>query len=397
MRARSFFNNLREASFRGARFEVDDVEASGGRRVVLHEYPLRDTPYSEDLGRRAREFSVRGYIIQGRTYDYASARADVLKALEAYGPGELVHPWHGEVNVVVDDYRLRESMERGGLLELDIRFREAGQLANPTASADTAKGVASAASSVRQALKNSFLSAFAPALDEIDKAVTALNDAASLAMEYLGLPQSLIAEGLAYVQSLIATPAAFFDALVGLFGGLLGNENGTESGEKALAAPVTDASFSIASGEGTAPLESILGGSAVITTEAGRVIRDTVAQVVVIEAAASTAHAEYATADDALADRDAVVEGLDTIEPAADDAVFLGLAELRRAVVTDLTTRGAELPRVRAVTLPGTVPALVAAYRIHADAGRADEIVSRNRIRHPGRVPGGTPLEVLSE
>lgn len=202
------------------------MEASGGRRVVLHEYPLRDTPYSEDLGRRAREFSVRGYIIQGRTYDYASARADVLKALEAYGPGELVHPWHGEVNVVVDDYRLRESMERGGLLELDIRFREAGQLANPTASADTAKGVASAASSARQALKNSFLSAFAPALDEIDKAVTALNDAASLAMEYLGLPQSLIAEGLAYVQSLIATPAAFFDALVGLFGGLLGNEPG---------------------------------------------------------------------------------------------------------------------------------------------------------------------------
>lgn len=397
MRARSFFNNLREASFRGARFEVDEVEASGGRRVVLHEYPLRDTPYSEDLGRRAREFSVRGYIIQGRTYDYASARADVLKALEAYGPGELVHPWHGEVNVVVDDYRLRESMERGGLLELDIRFREAGQLANPTASADTAKGVASAASSARQALKNSFLSAFAPALDEIDKAVTALNDAASLAMEYLGLPQSLIAEGLAYVQSLIATPAAFFDALVGIFGGLLDNESSNESGEKALAAPVPDASFSIASGEGTAPLESILGGSAVITTEAGRVIRHTVAQVVVVEAAASTAHTEYATADDALADRDAVVESLDTIEPVAEDSVFPWLAELRRAVVTDLTTRGAELPRVRSVTLPGTVPALVAAYRIHADAGRADEIVSRNRIRHPGRVPGGTPLEVLSE
>ena len=400
MRARSFFSNLREASFRGARFEVDDVEASGGRRVVLHEYPLRDTPYSEDLGRRAREFSVRGYIIQGRTYDYASARADVLKALEAYGPGELVHPWHGEVSVVVDDYRLRESMERGGLLELDIRFREAGQLANPTASADTAKGVASAASSEESTyLPHNLPNHCVVYTGTHDNDTTrGWLDSASpedleFAMEYLGLPQSLIAEGLAYVQSLIATPAAFFDALVGLFGGLLGNE----SGKKALAAPVSDASFSIASGEGTAPLESILGGSASITTKAERVIRDTVAQVVVIETAASTAHAEYATADDALADRDAAVEGLDTIEPAADDAVFPGFAELRRAVVTDLTTRGAELPRVRSVTLPGTVPALVAAYRIHADAGRADEIVSRNRIRHPGRVPGGTPLEVLSE
>ena len=52
MRARSFFNNLREASFRGARFEVDDVEASGGRRVVLHEYPLRDTPGAGVFGAR---------------------------------------------------------------------------------------------------------------------------------------------------------------------------------------------------------------------------------------------------------------------------------------------------------------------------------------------------------
>ena len=396
MRVPTFFSRLREASFRGVPFEVDDVEASGGRRVVLHEYPLRDTPYSEDLGRRAREFSVRGYIIQGRTYDYATSRANLLKALEAYGAGELVHPWHGEVSVVVDDYRLRESMERGGLLELDIRFREAGQLVEPTASADTAQGVASAASSVRQALKDSFLSAFSPALDEIDKVSAALNDAASLAMEYLGLPQSLIAEGLAHVQGLIATPAAFFDALTRLFGGLLGNGNKNTDASALPGTAMETPSRAVIAADSEA-LDRLLGGGAVIATEAERVVRDTVAQVVVVEAAASTAHTDYTTADDALTDRDAVVDGLDTIEPAAGDAVFQGLAELRRAVVTDLTTRGANLPRVRSVILPCVTPALVAAYRIHADAVRADEIVSRNRVRHPGRVPGGVPLEVLSE
>lgn len=396
MRARSFFNNLREASFRGARFEVDDVEASGGRRVVLHEYPLRDTPYSEDLGRRAREFSVRGFLVQGRGYDYFQARADLLAALEAYGPGELVHPWHGEIRVAAEEYRLRESMERGGLLELDIRFREAGQLVNPAAAADTAGGVATAAASVRQALKNSFLSVFAPALDELDKLATVLDEAVGLAMEYLGLPQSLMAEGLAHVQSLLATPAALFDALTGLLGSLLGN--GNESADAtAVSGAATQTPFRAAISADSEALERLLGGSAVITTDAGRVIRDAVAQVAVVEAAASTAHTEYATADDALADRDAVVAGLDAIEPVAEDGVFQGLAELRRAVVTDLTSRGAELPRVRSVILPGVMPALVAAYRIHADAARADEIVSRNRIRHPGRVPGGTPLEVFSE
>lgn len=396
MRASSFFSNLREASFRGARFEVDDVEASGGRRVVLHEYPLRDTPYSEDLGRRAREFSVRGYIVQGRTYDYASARADLLKALEAYGAGELVHPWHGEVRVVVDDYRLRETTEQGGLLELDIRFREAGQLTNPAAATDTAQSVTTAATSVRQALKDSFLSTFAPALDELDKLATALDDAVGLALEYLSLPQSLMAAGLAWAQSLLATPAALFDALSGFFGGLLGNGNEGTAVPSASGTAARTPSRAVIAADSDA-LERLLGGSAVITSPAERVLRDTVAQVVVVEAAASTAHTDYTTADDALTDRDAVVESLDAIEPVAGDSVFQCLAGLRRAVVTDLTTRGAELPRVRSVTLPGTVPALVAAYRIHADAARAAEIVSRNRIRHPGRVPGGIPLEVLSE
>lgn len=396
MHSPDFFTSLRQASFRGVPFEVDGVEATGGRRVVLHEYPLRDTPYSEDLGRRAREFSVRGFLVQGRGYDYFQARADLLAALEAYGPGELVHPWHGEIRVAAEEYRLRESMERGGLLELDIRFREAGQLVNPAAAADTAGGVATAAASVRQALKNSFLSVFAPALDELDKLATVLDEAVGLAMEYLGLPQSLMAEGLAHVQSLLATPAALFDALTGLLGSLLGN--GNESADAtAVSGAATQTPFRAAISADSEALERLLGGSAVITTDAGRVIRDAVAQVAVVEAAASTAHTEYATADDALADRDAVVAGLDAIEPVAEDGVFQGLAELRRAVVTDLTSRGAELPRVRSVILPGVMPALVAAYRIHADAARADEIVSRNRIRHPGRVPGGTPLEVFSE
>ncbi|WP_022655550.1 DNA circularization protein [uncultured Desulfovibrio sp.] len=390
----SFFDALRRASFRGTYFEVDDVDAAGGRRVVVHEYPLRDEPYSEDLGRRAREFSVRGYIIQGREYDYFQARADILAALEAYGPGELVHPWHGEVSVVVDDYRLRESSEQGGLLELDIRFREAGQLENPTARADTALGVNTAAASVRQALKAQFLAVFAPELDELAGVSAALDDAARLAMEYLGLPQSLIAEGLAWVQSLLATPSALFDALTGLFGGLLGND--VDDAAYWPAAPGGNAPPGPLS-QNTAPLEKIMGGSSVLATAPERVIRDTVAEIVVTETVASTSRRDYATADDALAERGAVVAGLDAIEPVADDALFQCLAELRRAVVTDLTVRGAELPQLRSVTLPATVPALVAAYRIHGHAGRAEEILTRNRIRHPGRVPGGIPLEVLGE
>lgn len=156
MFTRTFFNNLRQASFRGAKFEVDDVDASGGRRLVKHEYPLRDVPYTEDMGRKAREYSVRAFVVQGRSYSYFDARKELLKALESYGPGTLIHPWHGEIKVCVDRYSMRESMESGGLLQVDITFCEAGSLEQPTATADTAYGTNKAAASVREALKKNF-------------------------------------------------------------------------------------------------------------------------------------------------------------------------------------------------------------------------------------------------
>ena len=56
-------SRLMPAKFRGARFHVDTGVRESGRRIVPHEFPKRDVPYAEDMGRRAREFTVRGYII----------------------------------------------------------------------------------------------------------------------------------------------------------------------------------------------------------------------------------------------------------------------------------------------------------------------------------------------
>ena len=52
------WENLRPASFRGVAFEVESHSESGGRRIELHEYPLRDTPYAEDLGKKAGKWQI---------------------------------------------------------------------------------------------------------------------------------------------------------------------------------------------------------------------------------------------------------------------------------------------------------------------------------------------------
>ncbi|WP_035597779.1 hypothetical protein, partial [Halomonas salina] len=72
------------------------------------------------------------------------------------------------------------------------------------------------------------------------------------------------------------------------------------------------------------------------------------------------------------------------------------LVALRAAAVTDLRRRGTALPELATHTPAAPLPALVIAQRLYGDATRDAEIVRRNRIRHPGRVPAD-PLEVLSE
>ena len=49
-------DRLLDASFRGAAFRVESHSAeAAGRRAAVHQYPGRDTPYAEDLGRRVSE------------------------------------------------------------------------------------------------------------------------------------------------------------------------------------------------------------------------------------------------------------------------------------------------------------------------------------------------------
>ena len=81
----SWKDNLREASFRDVPFFVESVSTEVGRRNVLYEYPFRDDPYIEDLGKAAGVYNVTGYVIQNadNDFDYFTERDNLIAALEA--------------------------------------------------------------------------------------------------------------------------------------------------------------------------------------------------------------------------------------------------------------------------------------------------------------------------
>jgi prophage DNA circulation protein len=117
--------SLKPASYNGVVFHVETGTRSGGRRKVIHEFPKRDTPYLEDMGRRARRFPVTAYVIGP---NYEDLRDALIAQLEAEANGQLVHPTYVDADLVgVDVYSVTERRERGGYAEFEISFIEAGQ------------------------------------------------------------------------------------------------------------------------------------------------------------------------------------------------------------------------------------------------------------------------------
>lgn len=118
---------MRPAFFRGATFHVDVSNRAGGRRAVVHTYPKRNDPYTEDMGRAPRAFQITGYCIGPY---YLVQRDALIMALEDDGPGTLQVPWPvagQNIEVVAGPYTMSESREKGGFCTFEMEFTEAGK------------------------------------------------------------------------------------------------------------------------------------------------------------------------------------------------------------------------------------------------------------------------------
>lgn len=163
-------DNLKLAQFRGAFFHCESNAKDNGRRIVMHEFPKKELPYAEDMGRRAYAFSVRAYCITyprtldgiaGQLFnrDYTFVRDQLINALETAGPGTLVLPTLPMQNVVVERYRVMEEEKFGGYCSFDIQFVEFGVPPNIlTFSLNTANAITAAATEVRKQILQGFVS-----------------------------------------------------------------------------------------------------------------------------------------------------------------------------------------------------------------------------------------------
>ena len=108
---------------------INNVETSSmtiGRRGVLHQYPFKDTPYFEDMGRKAREFDME-IVFQGE--DHVEQTELFIKAFEQRDPskGTLVHPQRGTYVVYPIEADITDSEDSIGITKVNAKFVEAGE------------------------------------------------------------------------------------------------------------------------------------------------------------------------------------------------------------------------------------------------------------------------------
>ena len=402
--------------YRNAVFYTERSGRQGGRRLALHEYPGRDIPFAEDLGRRARRFELELFVLGD---DYMILRDKLLAALEAKGPATLQHPYYGACQASVEQYRITESTANGGLATCSVTFIETGRATYPTARADTQARVQARANEAEARAEAAFAESFSvdkqPAfvaeaatdiLTRLSEALGTIKDGfpriPAEAGDYLNRLNTLSAEAASLIQK-PASLAGRINGLVSGLGGLATEPQAAIAGLRRL--------FDFGSAPNSPPLEGwqakpdgVVELPAVPDTTPTRrrqaknqtALVDLIRQAALIGAAGQGRRVRFASQQAALAMRDLLAEEFDRQMMRANDQTYLALQALRAAVVIDLNTRQAGLKRVISYTPAATLPALALAHRLYGDARKEADIVRRNQTPHPGFIPGGQALEVLA-
>lgn len=388
-------DDMRPASFRGVAFYVTQSSGQIGRRTVVNEYPERDDPFVDDLGLKARSFTLECFVIGE---NYFTARDNLETAFEQKGAGELVHPWRGRMTVAVTDCRPTESIDQGGRQSWSVTFTQTGKNTAPNIRPDTVAIVDAASDDAIAAAENDFAETFtvdslpefveADALSQINTVLDSalatargmlpdmtilpafISNAASLlnkATQLMRLPTSLASEISAQIAGILGlgqSPLAAFNALKSLF------------------------AFTRKPSPRTTAARIQLDNNR-------QAVANLTRRTAIIEAARSSASMAFESQNQAIAIRVLVVDAIETEQLNASDDVFAALSDLRSAVANDISARADDLARLIIYTPKTTLPAVVLAYSIYGDAKKDADLIARNNIAHPGFVRGGQALELL--
>ncbi|MBX8516791.1 DNA circularization protein [Pseudomonas cichorii] len=439
-------DRLMPASFRGIGFFVDTDSVPVGRKGQLHEFPQRDEPYFESLGKESQIYTMEAFLVGDDCFE---RRDRLLEALEVNGAGELVHPWLGRMQVQVGGCILKHNRTEGGVVRLSLKFYPDQPLRFPTSTVNTRRQLVQASDGLlASALKRyrAIMSVVDAARINIQALRSTLSGIFAVIQRQFTPFMTIYSDVTSLVHSLVNAPLTLSTMFSSFFASFEGDSSSSSnSGSSARFNASTDSGTSTGAGAGTSSNSSSVNYRATIsdatqqaesiasinlvnqgggldtgsTAQAtANLVQDAllvkVARVVASMPVASAAvpiiatpslehqvvmpvdRAQVPVADDVIELRDTLSSAIWEASLKADPEHYLVLNTLRQALIRHLNAVAASGVRLVDIKVAEPLPALVLAYRRFGDATRLTEVVQRNRVQHPGFLPPGT-LKVAQE
>lgn len=395
---------LRAASFRGVSFGVTADESEGGRRTVTHEFPQREAPYVEDLGGAPRRFTVQAFVLGS---DYMSRRDALESALQQPGPGTLVHPWYGEVQVSqTAPYKVRHSAQDGGMAVFQLFFCRDTEPNSP-------------ATSVNQGLRARLEAGTAGLLacDSFDSVLRltgqtewVVSQTYSLIVDAVSTVQAVMHGDVSTVVDLLGAATGYDLMPLASVGQHLWSVLQTIGGQSGLSdAAVSGRWASVARTDFLQTVPDNVGSLRAVILSNGHAVENLVRRLALVESARAATTAQPASRSEAQQLRydflDAMDEvlALEPVIPGMTQAsgvnrmeieLIASLASLRSGTLATLAEAARRAPEVVTITPACVLPSLALCYRQSGGVDLEADLVARNRLIHPGFVPV-EPLEVL--
>lgn len=389
----SWLDRYRQASFRNIDFFVANHRAGGGRRLAVHEFPQEDTPYPQDMGRRARRFSLTAYVLGE---DYFTMRNRLIDACEKKGRGLLVHPYFGTLFVRCDTYSVSETVAETRIARFTIEFVEAGEFIFPTEVIDAQDSIISARAAALLAINNWFIASYSIAR----KPFNIVNNA----RETVGVGFAAIASAKKVLGTIPEFKDAVQDAIddvVNLTADAVALAAETQQllsfgtlPTDIFAATAENARFQF---ESLRPLFDFTPEKDRGADDPSNQFSNLLAYSALVVVSGLTAVMDYDSFSDAREIITVIIDQIDLVllDENLDDNISLALKELQKVIIESINLRDVDLARLSIVVLTIAQPALVLSHSLYGDVDQEDDILNRNKLGHPGFVPAGQNIEVL--
>ncbi|MFQ0815774.1 hypothetical protein AVM02_07630 [Brucella anthropi] len=398
---------LLPASYRGISFHVPDTSTQVGRRVAEHLFPGIDQAAYDDFGLATQTIQVEGLIVS----DSYIAQAQALKAaFETPGPGTLIHPWLGPMQVIMEETaEISFAAHELRVVRFSATFKRyngmglSGFASTASALIGAALSLVSLAASLTTSTSRRTLSRL-----RTDATQRTARQVVSYWQSSAGRASALIAAALpqtlpATPEALSSTASSVTDMIVNLVPDLAGTP---------AVAPAAEATSSSTGLSARQALDINASAAAAFVVLAGDTVSrpDTVllagtAGDALAKAGQLAAYIEFGSRAEASALRDSLVGQLDAYTDllsslsdsdfaAEASATIRATRDVRLCLIADINEAIGRLPASRIIETDRPTDAFQIANHIYGDDPSLIEdgylsIIERNRPRHPARIPAG--------